>query len=37
MGAIVPYLAFLLEKKISINIGYDIRRNLAEDKEDGAA
>lgn len=28
---------FFLEKKISINIGYDIRRHLAEDKEAGAA
>lgn len=37
MGAIVPYLAFFLEKKISINIGYDIRRNLAKVKENGAA
>lgn len=37
MGAIIPYLAFLLEEKISINFGYDIRRNLAEDKEDGTA
>ena len=37
-NSVVPdSVSNFLEKKISINIGYDIRRHLAEDKEDGSA